>query len=147
MKEQLISFETALLAKEKGFKIKHRNIASVYWCNDIDSITKTQYKPYFFLNGDYLRGYKKYKENTVKELTKLSDRYVDIQLPTQSLLQKWLREKHNIHINMYRNALGFQCNLDKAECGTHICKVVEDEELTYEQALEAGLKEALKRIP
>lgn len=102
--DTIISFETAKLAKEKGFKYK--------WGVDFDGYDDSLY----------------------------------IDCPTQSLLQKWLREEHNIHIDMYRNAIGFQCNLDKAGCGTHIRKVTDCEEYTYEQALEQGLQEALKLI-
>lgn len=138
MKEQLVKFETAILAKKKGFCIDPTSFdvgdgSSIVLCKESNESKK-----------DYIKRCKEIYHKTgcfghsPNDLAKLC---------SQSLLQKWLREKHNIHIDMYRNALGFQCNLDKAECGTHICKVVEYEELTYEQALEAGLKEALKRIP
>jgi hypothetical protein len=120
MEEQLINFDTAKLAKERGFNII---------CNTAyheDGVLRS-------CNPDfYLKGY--------------NNKGKAILAPTQSLIQKWLREKHNLHIDMYRSAMGFQCNLDKAECGTHIKIVVEDSENTYEESLEIGLQAALKMI-
>lgn len=73
--------------------------------------------------------------------------YPIIEAPTQSLLQKWLREKHNIHIGVYYN---------KNSCVWDVeCWHVDDVEPfyygniefnTYEEALENGLQEALKLI-
>lgn len=66
MKEQFISYETALLAKEKGF--------------DYTSVE-------LFYSS----------ETKVKSVS-----YNEIQAPTQSLLQKWLREKHGIYADYYK---------------------------------------------
>ena len=63
--------------------------------------------------------------------------------PTQSLLQKWLREKHNIHLIAYKNI-----NID----GYDWCFITTDgitninSYKTYEDAYEIGLREALKLI-
>lgn len=71
----------------------------------------------------------------------------DIPAPTQSLLQKWLREVYNISVEVYI------CN------GIWISEVINinNEQLlfdnshkdfnTFELALESGLQEALKLIP
>ena len=62
---------------------------------------------------------------------------------SQSLLAKWLREKHNIHLIAYKNI-----NID----GYDWCYITTDgitninSYKTYEEALEAGLQEALKLI-
>lgn len=75
MKEQLISFDTAKLAKEKGFDFKTED---------------------FF----------QYNEKTfgVREESGLPRYYADgcsqCSRPTQSLLETWLFEKHNIHIEI-----------------------------------------------
>ena len=104
MEEQLISFETAVLAKEKGFEFR------VVW--------------------EYILGFKEDSER---------DKY----LPTQSLLAKWLREKHNIHLIAYKNI-----NID----GYDWCYITTDgitninSYKTYEEAYEIGLQEALKYI-
>lgn len=72
--------------------------------------------------------------------------------PTQSLAQKWLRETKNLHIEIYRSACGYGYAIVKANNGTWM----EDDDSkgpndggkwdTYEEALEAGLQEALKLI-
>ena len=93
MEDTRINFETAKLAKEKGW------------------------------NGDFVESHKI--------------------LTSQSLLAKWLREKHNIHLIAYKNI-----NID----GYDWCYITTDgitninSYKTYEEALEAGLQEALKLI-
>ena len=77
MEEQLISFETAKLAKDKGFN------------EDTELFFNS-----FYPKGTYnINGLTNYDEVTDKR-----DNFTS--LPTQSLLQKWLREKHNIHIEI-----------------------------------------------
>ena len=62
---------------------------------------------------------------------------------SQSLLAKWLREEHNIHLIAYKNI-----NID----GYDWCYITTDgitninSYKTYEEALELGLIEALKLI-
>ena len=62
---------------------------------------------------------------------------------SQSLLAKWLREKHNIHLIAYKNI-----NID----GYDWCYITTDgitninSYKTYEEAYEVGLQEALKLI-
>ncbi len=62
---------------------------------------------------------------------------------SQSLLSKWLREKHNIHLIAYKNI-----NID----GYDWCFITTDgitninSYKTYEEAYEIGLREALKLI-
>jgi hypothetical protein len=72
--------------------------------------------------------------------------------PTQSLLQKWLREIKNLHIAIIRDACGYGYDICKADNGTHIADGVFDgpndggQWDTYEEALETGIQEALKLI-
>jgi len=78
MKEKIISFETAKLAKELGFDIPLRQENNVY-----NTLNK---------NID-----KKLRSNQIKNWN--NSKYINIcSAPTQSLLQKWLREKHNINV-------------------------------------------------
>ena len=117
MKEQLISFETAKLAKEKGF----------------DLFTEYGYDK----NGKEVNFPCCYNNYPV------IDHY---SAPNQSLLQKWLREKYNIHIDIYFIVLLFRYriyNMINCECYKSSYK---DEFDSYEQALEQGLQEALKLI-
>ena len=127
MQEQLISFETAKLAKEKGFPQETDRLEIPYY----------NYKGEF--KGDisdwrirkYIRG------EATSDIEFVS-------APTQSLLAKWLREEHNIHLIAYKNI-----NID----GYDWCFITTDgitninSYKTYEDAYEIGLQEALKQIP
>lgn len=72
--------------------------------------------------------------------------------PTKSIAQRWLRETKNLHIEIYRSAVGYGYAIVKADNGTW----QEDDDSrgpndgglwdTYEEALEAGIREALKLI-
>lgn len=115
MKDELIKIETALLAKEKGFK-------------DITFNKRAS-------NG---------------ELYEIDD------FPTQSLLQKWIREVHNIYIYVepFWDSLEHALNeKSKPEfVGWWIDETIGESEpaeyhSTYEQALEQALIEALQSIP
>ncbi len=118
MKEVLISLETAKLAKEKGF-----NEGCFYYYYDGKVIE--------------LREHNHLREHN-------SEMYC-WSAPTQSLLQKWLREIHNLHImiipynNKFIISLLF---LDKNGSNTNF----DEEYNTYELALEQGLIEGLKLI-
>lgn len=108
MKEQLISFDTAKLANNKGF---------LQW-------TEKRYN----------------KKGTFNDSKTWS-----ISAPTQSLLQKWLRETHNIHL--YIIPTGFK--LSKRFIPQFRFSGYEYKDLdfkTYEEALEKGLQEALNLI-
>lgn len=78
--------------------------------------------------------------------------YKYLSVPPQSVAQKWLRETKNLHIEIYRNACGYGYVIVKANNGTWM----EDDDAkgpndggnwdTYEEALEAGIFEALKLV-
>lgn len=82
MQEYLISFETAKLAKEKGFNI--------------------EVKTYFDFKKFGIKPVEFFGKLNANDLTKWDDDLRQntsanyISAPTQSLLQKWLREKHKI---------------------------------------------------
>lgn len=75
--------------------------------------------------------------------------YKYLSVPPQSVAQKWLRETKNLHIEIYRNACGYGYAIVKANNGTWM----EDDDSkgpndggnwdAYEEALEAGIQEAL----
>jgi len=113
MEEQLINFGTAKLAKEKGFNI----------LTDM----------FFTIKGDkYL----------IRYLDKVASP-TGIACPSQSLLQKWLREVHKIHMYIELTIKGFGIDMfsePKGRC--NIRKYYK----TYEEALEESLQEALKLI-
>ncbi len=125
MTDQLISFETAKLAKEKGFK----NIL-------LNSFYRT--------NGNFEKSQNEYDFNDRNPWP--CELYA---APTQSLLQKWLREKHGIDI-IIKPWTGDKSGekvyaADITIFGTNKyikCK----KQSTYEKALEQGLIKALKLI-
>ena len=125
MEEQLISFETAKLAKEKGFDIHCR----FHYDEEMLNVYENEDFPYNSWNGSLFA-------------------------PTQSLLQKWLREKHNIYCSAWCNASGWAWEIEKTS-GTHISIMDIDGNVkgvnldsgmfnSYEEALEDGLLKALK---
>ena len=85
--DDLVTYETALLAREKGF--------------DIDC-------------GWKLR---KLDDGTFTH-TNCSD--LGVEQPTQSLLQKFIREKRGVHIEIHRNASGWYWSMCKADGGTDL---------------------------
>ena len=128
MEDTLISFDTALLAKEKGFN--NINCKAVYENTkeyDFDEDTWTLYN---------------------KSINEKKQSKNKILCPTQSLLQKWLREVHNIHIEIYSHNNDWYFILQS----THYPKSFEfksqceKDYQTYEEALEEALQESLKLI-
>jgi hypothetical protein len=127
MQETLITLETAKLAREKEFNIPVR---SMYLEEKLYIDTNSK--------GNY---------NDVKWVRTWRNSPIDdtISAPTQSLLQAWLRDVHNIEIavqwfdNCYIKAVAkkpFKSNTYRVE-GIN----------TYEEALELALQEALTLIP
>ena len=126
MKEQLISFETAKLAKEKGFD----------WPCNLHYSCKT-----------------KELNSSKQELTQKSLRAGEFLAPAQSLLQKWLREKHNIYaevevFNKESNIFKFSLLVVIVDKHGFLSGRKGEIELcdSYEISLEKGLQEALKLI-
>ena len=136
MKEQLITFETAKLAKEKGFNILTRNHWSTYDNQGIENN---------FLRKSYKADWN--EKNIPYVSNKLETLY---SAPTQSLLQKWLREVYDIDITVNSNN---ESRINRLYEAVIYSDVIEEESnefswfKTYEGALEDGLLEALKLIP
>lgn len=135
MKDQLVIFETAKLAKVKGFDESCLQAYRVWRENirktdpnpliDID----VEYEPY--MGGAYasVQYHNQSKEHTLA--------------PSQSLLQRWLREQRNTHISITCiNLNNFKVSYFR---GGHYA-FSKDGFDKYEEALEVGLQEALKLI-
>jgi hypothetical protein len=128
MKEKLVNFETAKLAKEKGF-----------------TISDCEYKYMLRGSGD---GYDIMRNNIFHLQT------LGYPAPTQSLLQKWLREVHNLYVWSFpeNNGETFGWEIDESykdkykELPEGDYDLMEYNYNTYEEALEVGLQEALKLI-
>lgn len=127
MTEELVTLETAKLLKEKGFK------EDVFTFYEVDCV-----------EGDMILS------ETYDESENFNEKNDCLSAPSQSLAQKWLRETKNIHICVYNCACGYGYEISKADNGTHITSSVyegtnDGEEWdAYEEALEAGILEALK---
>ena len=129
MTEEFVTLETAKLLKEKGFK------EDVFTFYEVDCV-----------EGDMILS------ETYDESENFNEKNDCLSAPTQSLAQKWLRETKNIHICVYNCACGYGYEISKADNGTHMASSVYKgpndggEWDTYEEALEAGILEALKLI-
>ena len=122
MTEQLISFKTAKLAKEKGLPQDN------FYFEDYEARV-----PFYGLDNELNKGDE--------------DRFGQCKSISQSLLQKWLREKYDIDIiiNTYRNQNQRYYKYFISEKSKNVIKS-EEYYNTYEDALEIGLQEALKLI-
>lgn len=146
MEDCLISFETAKLAKEKGF----------------EEYTSKTYKEYI---KDRLLFDFKYGEDILlknKGTVVLSYRipfseeewsyFIPYPAPSQSLLQKWIREKHDLHIGIGlelhgENPKSFWFYIENIKNGSIVnIDKLNDAVFSYEEALEAGLVEALRKV-
>lgn len=124
MVDQLINYKTAELAKEKGF---NESTYSNCWIKTLD--------------GDILH-------NSDSQDCVEHDRCETYMMqPTQTHLQKWLRDKFNIHICVCAYCEGYSFEISSTP------KTFMDDLFskrnryeTYEKALNEGLLEALKLI-
>lgn len=146
MKEQLISFETAKLAKEKGFD----------WGTDCLYTPKKE-----LLSGrdyDYNGLYQWNKEPYIY-IDNIGEVHNILSAPTQSLLQKWLREIYEIYIEIeitdntkyfyfkYILVTSKDRDYNDLDMIDSAKRHWNNERFkTYEEALEKGLQEALKLI-
>jgi hypothetical protein len=103
MKEQLVKFETAKLAKKKGFYDLNVNgnirISQDYIYDNKGAI----YSISELLSSDFNK-----TENNL------------FNAPTQSLLQKFIRETRGVHIEIHRNASGYYWGMCKEDGGTDL---------------------------
>jgi hypothetical protein len=155
MQEQLISFETAKVAKEKGYNIEGQTVFDLKNDNKIINFKDNAIQE--FIN-DAETGYRDKALYYLKDGINVTDDNTDegyfLLAPTQSLLQKWLREVHDILMNIIYdgNDEVFRVEIIKQNKDrTRIVFFIEKgnyrvEFNTYEEALEAGLQEALKLI-
>jgi len=146
MKEQLINLKTAKIAKEKGFNIP---VKSRY-------IETEKYTLEMGRGGDCTFPYMAPRILESQVLDKWDTEIA--KAPTQSLLQKWLRDEFNIIVEAISHYDCTQLPLSK----TNIVRPIgwfawnyydsnfspEDASKfsTYEEALELGLQEGLKLI-
>lgn len=125
IREEIVTYEVAKLAKEKRFREK----CIEHYYDDTKDLYRSSNPQCYNFGG-----------NT-------SD------APTQSLLQRWLREKKNIHIEIVATASGYFWIADKVN-GTAITDSdILDRGINdggcwdiYDQALEDALKYSLENL-
>ena len=134
--EDYVSFETAKLLKEKGFDVLCRQF---YSC-DRDT-------------AEILFGIGNFNWNKKNTITSCYDSACSA--PTLQIAMKWLREVHNLHIEVYRTACGYLYIISKVPTGSDIydngCAYDGDDEdsgqwTTYEKACEAAIKYCLENL-
>ena len=164
MEEQHITIETALVAKQKGFTVAEIDFHSstfyalfrpLYSADALGLASKFTYT-------DWLCGYDgDYEGPLYKDVIAFA--------PSQSFLQKWLRDIHNIYIfvNFYTSSpkrnVGFGFHIIRDHDGRIQNEFNHNDDLyrkyyggvglgkgiqfkTYEESLEAGLQECLNLI-
>jgi len=147
MKEQLITFDTAKLAKEKGFGLGKDDYVqlptvyeldgSLYNDGELEATVGQKYSNSpNHLGADTIDDFEGHVFNMDNSLDEF------ILAPTQSLLQKWLREEH-----------GYQINNNMDSQNMYHCMIYRNRDVagpffsySYEEALEKGLQESLKLI-
>ena len=130
MEDTRINFETAKLAKEKGFPQETNRLEIPYY----------NYKGEF--KGDVsdwrIRKYLRGEDTSDIEF---------VSAPTQSLLTKWLREEYNIIVLVdYEGIDGYYYKFYSYKEGNKNYDASDKNYNTYEEAYEIGLQEALKLI-
>jgi len=166
MKEELISFETAKLAKEKGFNIP---VPKYYLSNGSLKVSfEDSYgneREYKFdaddLNHDWnVKGWIIHKDGGMCFGCKSDNKnyFISYSAPSQSLLQKWLREVHNCYIKIvpeaYTTGINFNWQVLFYDPLDVTCWDIKSTGLygdngefpTYELALEAALLKSLTLI-
>ena len=136
MREALVSIKTAKLAFEKGFD----EPSYFYFWSDQALIKDITHSENF--NG-WKYGVLHKQKNFVED-----DNIFTISVPSQSLLQRWLREKYNIEIWLGNYGTNPPYKYHAEDIIKDGVLVLEDSEMfdTFEEALEKGLYESLKLI-
>ena len=139
IEETLVSYETAKLAQEKGFDLTVRayynvpiDINKEIWIEDQDE--PDNYNAEIFQKPRFTD-------------CEIGVEYTFTSAPTQALLQKWLREVHDIDFVIkpyYDNIDGKTYTADPFSPGLGFIKIARQK--SYETTLEIGLQEALKLI-
>jgi len=145
-KEQRVTFETAKLLKGKVFNVGVHGCYTEYLVTQVDPEYPNGGGPFGMTAGEVTLD-SDYMVNNHNGIDYSCKTYIRYAAPTQSLLQRWLREEHKIDIFLGKGGEdGSKYHAEDITKGGVI--VIEDSEMfpTYEEALEKGLQEALKLI-
>ena len=130
IQEDYVSFETAKLLKEKGFD---ENTVHEIWYVIKQFSTGCHWNSCTYKVGDITREY---------------DDACCISMPTLQMAMKWLRENHNIKVNVFYNNSNYTIEYFEPNTQTGVGKFVfiGDGYPTYEQACEAAIKYCLENL-
>ena len=132
-KEDYVSLEVAKLLKEKGYPQEY-NVGTL--CRLQNKANQYYEKTRAIAQSDIDNAWCVFNET----------------YPTLYETQKWIRTNHNIHIEIGNCGSGYYWSLNKANSGRFVCDYLwnglNDGGCwdTYEEALNAGILEALKMI-
>ena len=142
MEDKIVSFETAMLLKEKGF---NEPCCHFYKGGELNKLSYYHGEGTGFVRNNSPIDGKLYCED------------MQCTAPTQSLAQKWLRENHSITFNANphsnNNSIIYIVTIKNILNSNHVdfnvmldCKNKAVEFKTHEDAIEEGLKYCLKSI-
>ena len=137
MKEELVSYDIAVMLKEKGFDWDTR----YFYQNDVTHPFSPE-SGFVSKVNDIVLGYYIDGRNGTQDLNHNSE--YSTSTPSLSLAAKWLRDVHNINVDVFYNP-------EQDTYETHIkyqgnTNYYNPNNSKYEQALSIGIKEALKLI-
>ena len=149
-KEQFVEFETAKLLKERGFD----GLCYKVW--HVADGSKSLVAAPFFVEGETV-----VNKDTVDAAAEqmvypysMNNKVEGFLVPTQAMAMRWLREKHNIHIELTPICTGDSDeDLEwhygwavKTTIFTDRWKRHNAEHISYEEACEAAIKYCLKNL-
>ena len=152
MNNKLIDYNTAVLARNKGLEVS----SEYFYVNTQLHSLSSDGECLDYLDKDYNYIYSLYDCDGHFWFDNEDNDYTPIKyyVLSQSLLQKWLREKHSIHIEI----IGFVSGDEESNCYYYhlrdmtkydsLLVIPDNDDIydTYEKALESGLYESLKLI-
>lgn len=149
IKEEKITFETAKLAKAKGFNPFTKGYYVEYLKDKIDPEYPEGGGPFSMKKGEIDFENEYITNNDIGKNDLSCSSYCCYAAPTQSIMQRWLRENHNIDVwakpfileNMEKEYLGFINFLPNASNGKNYTT-----HKTYEEAIEFGIQKALESL-
>lgn len=138
MKQQCISFQTAELAHQKGFRSDDILNARA-GCYILEDLKVWRVGVPDNWKEEIERGHYFKKEPTLTMEYRNRWRELIAWAPPQALLQKWLREEHDIHVWCRHHATYYKWWVNNKS-------LEQDDYKSYEEALEIGLQRGLKLI-
>lgn len=139
MKDERITLETAKLLKEKKFEIGgHGYYVEYHKTHNSDNPSFAMKKGEVELDTSF------YFINNNTSCDNSNPNYTMFAAPTQSLVQKWLREVHNVHIGLDYDIHGWMFFITYIPNPSGEVNWSNDNYNTYEEALEMGFKIAFR---